>query len=535
MILSKFNIHYFILIFCIFLIEIIVSPFGNFPLNDDWCYAIPVRDLVKGLPLKLVNWGSMTLVTQLIWGFIFSKFFGFSFFVLRLSVLSLHVVACMVLYKLITRNSNATLGLFLTLFYVFNPLVLSLSNSFMTDVTCLSIAIFTIYYYQLVFINNNNFLAIFLSVIFTILLILTRQIGLYLPISLVVIAVLSKNKRLILLSGLIFLVAILTLQLYEYWLVVSENKINNYFKPADLILTGFQKIPQICFSFYHRLSLYLFYSGLFLMPFSGIYLYDELKNITKKDFLKVILYCSPLLICSLRAFPSFPCHNVKSNVSVGAQILYDNFIPNPQTDYNQYPKVALFFKILALVGAWMFIFLMYFKIKNLKNIIQSKFFLPQMGLFSYITYSFMMAFSDGFMDRYIMPVFLATIFIFVYFGNKKLNYYYILSFLIVMGLFSLLTTRDYFEWNNTRSHIYNQLLETENTSHLRIHAGVDMWGWQNYKHQDAIEYRNTFGAGNWDFILTFQPKVENLKIYKKYPYQRFIPYKIDTLYVQTRF
>lgn len=532
--MKKIDYNYFLIFAILLLVEILIRPFGDFPLNDDWCYAIPVRDMLQGLPLKLVNWGSMTLVTQLLWGFLFGKFFGFSFFVLRLSVLSLHLVASLVLYKMLTKQKNSFFGLILTLFYILNPLVLSLSNTFMTDVTFLSIAIFTLYFYHIIFEGIKNYWHICLAILFTILLILTRQIGLYLPLAFLIVGILKQNKSLIITASLVLFFAIISLQLYEYWLLASENKVNNYFKPSDMLLLGVYKLPQIGFSFYHRMSLYLFYVGIFLLPISASILIFELKNETKKGIFKMALFSLPLIICSLRAFPSFPFPNVMSSVSVGTKILYDNFIPNAVTDYTLYPKVAMCFKILGLIGAILLIFVLYFKIKNLKMMRQNEAFLPQMGLFSFILYAIMMAFSDVFMDRYILPVFLSVIFMFTYFNQNIKKPIFIFLYLFAIGLFGILTTHDYFAWNKVRNEAYISLIEIKKAPHARIHAGIDMWGWQNYKHADAQTYRNAFGSSNWLYIFTFLPKVENLQVYKKYSYQRYIPFGTDTIYIQTR-
>ena len=43
---------------------LLIGPWGDFPLNDDWCYAKSVQTLVETGQLKLYNWGEMTLVAH---------------------------------------------------------------------------------------------------------------------------------------------------------------------------------------------------------------------------------------------------------------------------------------------------------------------------------------------------------------------------------------------------------------------------------------------------------------------------------------
>ncbi|TAG58929.1 MAG: hypothetical protein EAZ27_01185 [Cytophagales bacterium] len=527
--MKKNDYNYYLLGFLILVIEAFIQPFGEFPLNDDWCYAIPVRDLLNGEPLKLVNWGSMTLVTQILWGFLFGKIFGFSFFILRLSVLSLHLVSSLLLHKILSTQIDSKNAIIFTVLYVLNPLIISLSNTFMTDVTFLSLTIITIYFYIKYSENTYQILNFIFSIILTILLILTRQIGVFLPLSFLLISLFSKNKRLIIFYLVILFISIFTLQVYEIWLVYSENKVNNYFKPSDLLLSGFKNLPQIAFSFYHRLSLYFFYSGIFLLPISIIICIQNVKNETKTGILKMLLFSLPFIICALRAFPSFPFHNVMSSVSVDTKLLYDIFIPNSITDYNSYYKVNLIFKILGLVGAFSLIFSFYFVIKNINFKIFSNNLLPKIGLFCFIIYAFMMAFSDAFMDRYILPVFLSTIFILSYF-KSKFNYFSY-TYIVMVGLFGILCTHDYFEWNKSRKIAYDYLTQVDNIKHLNIHSGIDMWGWQNYKHNNAENWRNEYVQENWKYFITFRSDIENTSVFKKFPYQRYIPLKMDTIYI----
>ncbi len=75
-----FITHKYVLLFVtVFILsEIIVNPSGNFPLNDDWSYSKSVNILHNEGKYNIGDWGAMTLFTNLIWGFLFTKIFGFS-------------------------------------------------------------------------------------------------------------------------------------------------------------------------------------------------------------------------------------------------------------------------------------------------------------------------------------------------------------------------------------------------------------------------------------------------------------------------
>jgi hypothetical protein len=78
---------------------------GNFPLNDDWSYGQAVQNLVSSHQYRLTNWTSMPLLTQVLWGTLFSLPAGFSFTALRFSTLFLSLTALLLLF-LLARSSD---------------------------------------------------------------------------------------------------------------------------------------------------------------------------------------------------------------------------------------------------------------------------------------------------------------------------------------------------------------------------------------------------------------------------------------------
>src|ERR1700741_245012 len=141
-----------LLFFCWLLAEFLVNPIGEFPLNDDWSYTIPVKHLTENGTLQFVDWPAMTLVAQVWWGYLFTSVFGFSFTVLRISVAVLGFIGGLILFQIIKKLSGKKdLAFAGTLLFLFNPLYFSLSNSFMTDVPFLSFSIIACYFYVKVF------------------------------------------------------------------------------------------------------------------------------------------------------------------------------------------------------------------------------------------------------------------------------------------------------------------------------------------------------------------------------------------------
>ncbi|MCI5082860.1 MAG: hypothetical protein MRY78_14275, partial [Saprospiraceae bacterium] len=114
----------------------VISPIGNFPLNDDWAYAHSVFQLVEHGRFVLDDWPAMTLLTHILWGSLWCTIFGFSFTVLRIAVLFQAWLGAYIFYRILLdqlqwSRSSASLGAAVLLFH---PMYYLLSFSFMTDV-----------------------------------------------------------------------------------------------------------------------------------------------------------------------------------------------------------------------------------------------------------------------------------------------------------------------------------------------------------------------------------------------------------------
>ena len=123
------------------LMVLVVSPVGNFPLDDDWWYARPVQRLVADGTLRLIPGTGPSLVAQVVWGALFVEIFGFSHTVLRASTLVLAVLGVLAFHDLASRALGRRLGLLLAALLMVNPLFVTTAYSFRTDVPFLAVAL----------------------------------------------------------------------------------------------------------------------------------------------------------------------------------------------------------------------------------------------------------------------------------------------------------------------------------------------------------------------------------------------------------
>src|SRR5208283_658842 len=164
--------------------------------------------------------------THLIWGRLFTYFWGFSLTGLRVSVLVLGIlgsVAMLVVLRLF--KASVAEAFWATLTMVFNPLFLSQSFTYMTDVTFASMVIFSVLFLA-IGIDNRKIHIVALGLIFALLAILTRQLGIVIPVAFVLVcfvhpAGLSVGKWKALFLTLILV--IVPWAAYEYYLSVTGS------------------------------------------------------------------------------------------------------------------------------------------------------------------------------------------------------------------------------------------------------------------------------------------------------------------------
>ena len=114
---------------------VLVNPFGNFPIVDDWAYAGSVRDLLQHGQFHLSDWTAPNQISLIAWGAIFGSVFGTSYTALRFSTLVLAFVGAIALYKILRReNVAAPVAAIAALTVLFAQYPLQYSFSFMTDV-----------------------------------------------------------------------------------------------------------------------------------------------------------------------------------------------------------------------------------------------------------------------------------------------------------------------------------------------------------------------------------------------------------------
>jgi hypothetical protein len=120
----------------------VLRPFQNTPYIDDWTYAWSVERLLATGRLEFIDFSAQVNPAQIVWGWLFTLPFGFSFTALRWSTWTLAVAAVCGLYLMLRRldvgGRDALLGAATLAVY---PVFSILTTTFMTDIPFVSLTV----------------------------------------------------------------------------------------------------------------------------------------------------------------------------------------------------------------------------------------------------------------------------------------------------------------------------------------------------------------------------------------------------------
>jgi hypothetical protein len=199
----------------------LVDPRGDFPLGDDWLFASAVRGLLETGEYRLPDLTMMTLLTQVLWGYGFSLWFGgASFEILRASTITLGLAAALAVYWLLREAGACRRVAFVAAAALaVNPIFFVLACTFMSDVPFVAFSALSLACYARALRLSSPAMVV-LGTVFSIAAVLVRQLGLVLPISFCVAHFVRQGTRTrsISIALLPMLASLLAYLGYQHWL-----------------------------------------------------------------------------------------------------------------------------------------------------------------------------------------------------------------------------------------------------------------------------------------------------------------------------
>ncbi|NDY92751.1 glycosyltransferase family 39 protein [Ideonella livida] len=298
---------------------------GDYPVNDDWVYAISVRTLLETGRFHLPDFSQALTLPHVYWGAAFAWLGGgFGFVPLRLSVTLLGLVGLLLAYRLlrdagahpaVAASAAGALGL--------NPLYFSLSLTYMSDVTFCVLVMATVLAWGR-WLDGRGARWGLLGGLCGVLAALTRQFGLVLlPALLLSMAWRDGLTRSTWWRGLALVaVVVLAYGLLQHWLMLQGRQ-PSLQQPVSELLWRWLK--------WGRVAILLLYAAMLLSPLALLWAAQRRQAWREagcpgydRRLLLLSLLQLPLMLAWGKYFPAWT--NVLQPWGIGPVTLRDNLL-----------------------------------------------------------------------------------------------------------------------------------------------------------------------------------------------------------------
>ncbi|MEM6966481.1 MAG: glycosyltransferase family 39 protein [Bacteroidota bacterium] len=525
----------------------IINPIGDFPLNDDWSYALNAKTLAVDNEIYFDDWGAMTLFAHTLWGALFCKIFGYSHTVLRLSTLVLGwggMLASYYFFKEAKINEKLAAGLALLL--AFNPIYFNVSFTYMTDVPYLCYSLVAAYF-LLKYLHTSNIYNIVFATLFSVLATLIRQPGILIPIAFLIVALLKAHRTLrhFLHAALPSIITIVSLLFFMYWRKTNYGLSSHFGNPSDVL----DNLSNGVFTYFIKEKTHGFfmYWGLFLLPVL-IYIFPKLIN-RKNLRLKLLA----LVLTLVSSYPfwekwHYDFHgNIFYNFGLGPKTLglppLFGFSPDK---LDTLPAVAWDkVKLIAFISGVILLFFIWKKgLQLATDLFKKKFnnldWAALFGLAIAIGYFLFLLTNNFLFDRYYLTVLPFLILIIfpktpIILGSQSISRWsQSLAFFVflALALFALAGTKDYLEWNKSRWEAIRYALVEKQIPVDQLNGGFEFRYWKDKKVPTNFDWENT---GWWldnqeRYYLEFT-ELCGYETIKTFSNRRFVPPGRDTIFL----
>jgi len=250
---------------------LLLRPFADIPLNDDWQYAYSVRHILEGGGMRLSDMSSPTVVVQAFWGAFVCRLLGYGYGALRFSTMLLAWAGVLSFHRLL-RGAGLGRGVAAAsaLLLAFNPLFFILTSSFMTDVNFLSLALAALWVSRLGLEKAPpDAKRLVLGSCLAALAYGVRQTGLAIPTGLTAWLFWRRKASLKNLCA-VWLIPLCALSAHEIWYFKVHGPTVPYYTIMLPSLRHDLRRPLLALAWAaERSATALLYAGLFLAPFSA--------------------------------------------------------------------------------------------------------------------------------------------------------------------------------------------------------------------------------------------------------------------------
>jgi len=510
------------------LTELLVNPVGEFPLNDDWSYTLSLQNWYHTRHYHLLGWTSMPLVSQLAWGLMFCKAFGFSFTVLRYSTVVLGLVGGIGAYFLAREfTGNKGIAFLAALILLLNPIYLNLSNTFMTDVPFTSFLILSLLFF-VKGLRQDKMVYIIQAFFFVLVATFVRQLGLLAACAFSFALVMKEqfSRRSLIFSAIAVALPVGIYLFYNHWLKTQHDIPVKYNE-------GIHRIKYNLFSKDHSVIAYLLTQGMNIFLYTGFFIFPFVFRLNwsavwQQRRTPAFLVCTGVMTavavyCIINRHNIHVMGNVMNPFGLGTVELRDGGLLETG-NLHKLPDFLWHLLCLAgIIGGGVLLWTIFHCLGNMKNIEPAVLLL----LSFFGLYCFVML-AAGTYDRYLLPLvpigivlLLATIpsSSFVFFRR-----YASILFLLAGAWFSIAGTANYLSWNRARWNALHYLMDEKGIPYTHIDGGFAFNGYYGYTDADISRLKDHPGPDrkSWwwvqddQYLLAFGP-IKGYSVLKTYP------------------
>ncbi len=522
---------------------VVVQPFGDFPLNDDWGFAMAAWHFAETGEFAFARMTAMTLRLQVLWGALWTVLLWPDFEVLRASTLVLALVTLITAHEML-KEANVALRLrvLAVLALLFHPVFFLNSFTFMTHVPFVCVSMLALYFFfrGLAEDRMSLFLVGSLAVVGSFFIRQTGIANAVPPLMALVFARSSLSRHwkryLIVITSVIGMFVLLffaTDALVGYPGIIDAHY-EVWDGSAREVIWRLAEIPA-------RWTTYTFiYAALFLLPLM-IPLIRGWRQLTRRETLMLGIVLLPFAQVTTelhrlgRPLPFTGEANVISNFAMGPLTLRDTWVFGYQYPLHL-PDWTL--ALLNYTGGLLGAFLLFHVLRawwNNRRVVGKRELLMHLSAVQCLVATALLGVSGLYYDRYVIDASWALVFLLALAGDwsKRWTQLIAVSLLVPLAMFALFGVREYFEWNRARWIAFDYLTG----------RGVRL------EQMDGGYEINQYLLGGWDgeiqlnlvgmsvvddeFILSFN-EVRGYRTLKAFPYEGFMGLRRGAIYAQER-
>lgn len=541
--------HLFLLVAMWVAFALIVDPAGEFMVNDDWAFTRAFESLIAHGRMESTGWGpdwapgGPSLLAHVMWARLFTLVCGLSLTTLRISVLFIGILGSLAFWLLLRLSGNSRAQCFFaSMTVILNPLFFSQCFTFMTDITFVSFAIFSMLF-LFVGVEKSRKSCLVVGLAFSLCSILTRQIGVVIPLAFLL-TYLGNASRLEISFRRVLIYVVLIVLIpwigYEYVLfhtgstpLTQHQVIHEIFrKPVSKGV-----LDYLVYLYSHIFHVGLLYVAFLLSPALASLHENFSRRRAYGIFFAVVTSALVLLeIASLTGMIDLPIHlyrNVIYNFGIGPILLKDVYLLGIDRTWTIPAPLYFLFIYWAVLSAGGLVVLIVDSVRSVTRSEKDESspasdFLPRFALAASAAY-FGVILLTGFHDRYLIPT---CVFLLIWLFSEKrfrwdgffrLNTLAPAAFsLILMGVFSVTGTHDFMETKRSLKQAQDYLVHEKGVNPCDFDGGLEFNGYHCYR----SDFKPVDGLSWWwvrkeEYLLALGP-LPGYDVIRSFPFKRYI-------------